>query len=55
MEINFTPSEAHTFKKCYNKAKSKKRSSFNFKGETFFTRYAKYVVEYLEPLMETLN
>jgi len=55
MNIEFSPTEAKEFKKRYKDATDNNRSSFVFNNNVFFTTYAKYVVEYLDTLMTTLN
>jgi hypothetical protein len=37
---------------CYNIAKQQNKEQFVFYGEVFVTNYAKYLLEYLKPLVK---
>jgi hypothetical protein len=53
--VEFTPSKLKAFKKALSKAEAKAqgnaRFAFSFEGNNYLVAYAKYLVEYLNPLM----
>ncbi len=46
--MTFTKSDLAELKKAYKKAIENNKDSFVFRGQTFVTNYAKYLIEYLE-------
>jgi hypothetical protein len=47
--INFDLGKYKKFKKAYNDAVKANQDTFNFDGQEVLTKYAKYVLQYLEP------
>lgn len=45
---NWTPEKLARFKEAYAAADRRSRDAFKFDGHTFYTGYAKYLIEYLE-------
>lgn len=48
--IDFTPQKIKRFKRLYEKALKDQQESFYFEGKEVLTTYAKYIVEYVEPV-----
>lgn len=49
--VNFTPNKLKSFKKVLSAAEAKSQESFKFEGNEYLVSYAKYIVEYLTPLV----
>ena len=47
--ISWTKPMLKAFKIAYDKAIKEKLESFYFENNEYFTSYAKYIIEYLEP------
>lgn len=45
--VSFSHGDFLIFKQRYNKAIEKNYTNFSFKGHTFLTSYAKYLIEFL--------
>lgn len=45
---NWTPEKLARFKQACAAADKRSRDAFKFDGHTFYTGYAKYLIEYLE-------
>lgn len=45
---NWTPEKLARFKEAYVAADKRHRDEFKFDGYSFYTGYAKYLIEYLE-------
>lgn len=50
-EITFDKELLEEFKIAYNKALKESNDMFDFYDNLFLTPYAKYLIEYLEPLL----
>lgn len=48
-QLSWTKKTFTYFKRHYIRALNNNQSSFFFEGNEFFTSYAKYLIEYLEP------
>lgn len=48
--MEMTLKDQKNFKAKYKKAVEEKKENFVFNGETIFTGYAKYVIEYIDSL-----
>lgn len=48
-QLSWTTKQFIAFKKAYSSAVNQDYESFFFEGNEFFTSYAKYLIEYLEP------
>ena len=48
----FDKSKYQELQDAYNKAKQQNKEQFNFYGEVLLTTYAKYLLEYLKPLVK---
>jgi hypothetical protein len=53
--IDFTPEKLKKFKKAYQRAVDKKSDIFIFDGSEFVVGYAKYVIEYLDSKLCTVQ
>ena len=45
---NWTPEKLARLKEAYAAADKRRRDAFKFDGHTFYTGYAKYLIEYVE-------
>ena len=48
----FDKSKYQELQDAYNKAKQQNKEQFNFYGEVLLVSYAKYLLEYLKPLVK---
>ena len=48
----FDKSKYQELQDAYDKAKQQNKEQFNFYGEVLLTTYAKYLLEYLKPLVK---
>jgi hypothetical protein len=46
--VNFTPAKVRALRKAYEQAKKAGKDTFLFETRTLLTRYAHYLLEYLE-------
>ena len=51
--VSITPENYRPFKAEYNKAVKNNADEFEFEGNKYLTRYAKYILEYLD--MKVIN
>lgn len=52
IKTTFDKSRYEKLKKCYNQAIKNKKEQFPFEGEMLLVSYAKYLLEYIKPLMK---
>lgn len=50
-EVTFTPAKYRKLKEAYGKARLEGREKFLFEGQVVVTDYAKYMIEYLERVL----
>lgn len=49
--IEFTPNKLRALKKALAHAEGKSKNAFQFEGNEYKASYAKYLIEYLNPVM----
>jgi hypothetical protein len=49
--VDFTPAKYRKLKEAYDKARLEGREKFLFEGQAIVTDYAKYMLEYLERVL----
>ena len=52
IQTTFDKEKYQELKECYNMAKQQNKEQFVFYGEVLLVSYAKYLLEYLKPLVK---
>lgn len=52
VQTTFDKTKYQELEKAYNKAKEENKEQFTFYSDTLLTSYAKYLLEYLKPLVK---